>query len=176
MQKIIIAAVSKNGVIGKAGLVPWYSAEELKHFKETTIGFPIIMGRKTFESLKESLKSRQNIVISTRMNPAEDKDDIKIFDNLDLAFFYCRDELNAEKVFIIGGGEIFDQAIKYADEMIISEMNFEADGDVYFPEIDYEVWQEESVTNYKDFSVIVYKRKNDSDIPGIHGLKSTLSI
>jgi dihydrofolate reductase len=176
MQKIIIAAVSKNGIIGKAGLVPWYSAEELKHFKETTIGFPIIMGRKTYESLKGSLKSRINIVISTRINPEVNKDDIKIFDDPETAYFYCSNELKAEKVFIIGGGEIFDQAIEKADEMIISEMNFEADGDVYFPEIDYEVWQEESVTNYNDFSVIVYRRKNDSDIPGTKGLKSTLSL
>lgn len=161
MQKIIIAAVSKNGVIGKAGLVPWYSAEELKHFKETTIGYPIIMGRKTFESLKESLKYRKNIVLSTRMDPSGNNDDTKIFNDLETAYFYCRDELKADKVFIIGGGEIFDQTIDKADEMIISEMNFEADGDVYFPEIDYEVWQEKSVTNYTDFSVILYRRKND---------------
>jgi dihydrofolate reductase len=160
MQKIIIAAISKNGVIGKAGLVPWYSAEELKHFKETTLGSPVIMGRKTFESLRDSLKSRKNIIISTQMKPASDKDDIKIFYDLEKAYLYCRDELKAEKVFIIGGGEIFDQAIEHADEMIISEMNFEVEGDVYFPEIDYEVWQEKSVANYNDFSVIVYERKN----------------
>jgi dihydrofolate reductase len=161
MQKIIIAAISKNGVIGKAGLVPWYSAGELKHFKETTLGFPVIMGRKTFESLGESLKSRKNIVISTQLRHASDKDDIKIFNDLEKAYLYCRDELKAEKVFIIGGGEIFDQAIEQVDKLIISEMNFEVEGDVYFPEIDYEVWQEKSVLNYNDFSVIVYEKKND---------------
>jgi dihydrofolate reductase len=160
MKKIIIAAVAKNGVIGKAGLVPWYSSEELKHFKETTLGFPIFMGRKTFESLKKTLSSRTNIVISTQLNPLSVNGDIKVFNDLGKAYQYCEDELKAEKVFIIGGGEIFDQVIDTSDEMLISMMNFEADGDVYFPEIDEEVWEEESIKNYHDFNVVTYKRKN----------------
>jgi dihydrofolate reductase len=159
MKKIIIAAVAQNGVIGKAGLVPWYSAEELKHFKKTTIGYPLVMGRKTFESLKKPLKSRVNIVISTQPGPVTENDEVKFFNGLEKAFQYCLSELKAEKVFIIGGGEIFDQTINEADEMIISLMNFEVDGDVYFPEMDYEIWEETSVTNCNNFRIICYKRK-----------------
>ena len=152
MKKIIIAAVAKNGVIGKAGLVPWYSSNEMKHFKETTIGYPLIMGRKTFDSLKQTLKSRINIVISTQLKLNSAKNEIKIFNGLDKAFQYCSNELNSDKVFIIGGGEIFDQTIHEADEMIISLMNFEVEGDVYFPEVDYEVWEEAS-----GLTVVIFK-------------------
>jgi|WetSurMetagenome_2_1015567.scaffolds.fasta_scaffold134234_2 dihydrofolate reductase len=161
MNKIIIAAVAKNRIIGKAGIIPWYSSNELRHFKETTVGYPLIMGRKTFESLKKPLQSRINIVISTKPNLGVVTENVKFFNGLEKAYQYCTNELKSGKVFIIGGGEIFDQTIVDADEMIISLMNFEVEGDVYFPEIDFESWVENSRKIYDDFDVIIYKRKNN---------------
>jgi dihydrofolate reductase len=136
LKIIIISAVAKNGVIGRTnGEMPWHVKEEFQHFKNTTFGFPIIMGRKTFETLGKPLKGRLNIILTNKKGINYPFEDIKIFNSLKEAYSYCEKE-KYEKAFIIGGGEIYLQALATADEMIISYMNFEADGDVFFPKIE----------------------------------------
>ncbi|MCX6149676.1 MAG: dihydrofolate reductase [Ignavibacteriales bacterium] len=159
MKKIIIAAVARNGVIGKAGKILWHSDVEFRHFKNTTFGFPIIMGRKTFESLINPLNGRTNIVLSKDPNFIPPDESVKVFNDLEKAYLYCEKVLRSEKVFIIGGGEIFNQSINEADELLISNMNFEADGDVYFPDIDLNKWKEVSNVKFADFTIVNYKRK-----------------
>lgn len=159
MEKIIVVAVSKNGVIGKNGTIPWHSKEDLQYFKSLTMGSPVIMGRKTFESLKKPLKGRLNVVISRNHDLKYDLEGVVVFNELKEAFNYCKNQEKADKVFIIGGAEIYKAALKDADVLSISRMNFEVDGDVLFPEVDWSKWEEETRIKYSDFDVVLYMRK-----------------
>jgi dihydrofolate reductase len=160
LRIIIIVAVATNGVIGRVnGEMPWHVKEDFQHFKKTTMGSPIIMGRKSFESLGKPLKGRENIVVTRNVNLNYDFDDVKIFLSLNEAIEYCK-SLNKEKIFITGGGEIYKQSISSADEMIISHMKFEAEGEVKFPEIDMNEWYIDSKDDREQFAIITYKRKN----------------
>ncbi len=158
MEKVLIAAVSKNNVIGSKGKLPWHSKEDLNHFKETTHGFPVIMGRKTWEAIKKPLSDRLNIIISHNKSFWTYIDKVIVFNSLDETFEFGNVS-GFKKVFIIGGGEIFKQTIGIADSIILSRMNFESDGDVFFPEIDCEIWKEVSTQKYTDFTVHYYIRK-----------------
>ncbi len=156
----IIVAIAKNGVIGKAkGEMSWHVKEEFQHFKNTTFGFPIIMGRKTFETLGKPLKGRLNIVVSKNKSYKTSYDDVVIKSSIDEAIEYCK-LLNPEKIFIIGGGEIYRQAIFFVDEMIITFMKFEAEGEVKFPSINNDDWEIEKIRDHELFEVFRYVRKN----------------
>ena len=160
MKIIIIVAVAQNGVIGKAnGDLPWRVREDFQHFKKTTVGFPIVMGRKSFEALGKPLKDRENIVVTHNKNLKYDFENVKIFYSLDSAIQYAK-SLNKEKIFITGGGEIYKQAIKFVDEMIISHMKFEAEGAVSFPEFEINDWNIISRDNRDKFEIVTYQRKN----------------
>ena len=159
MKKIIISAVAQNGVIGRSnGEMPWHSKEEFQHFKNTTIGFPIIMGRVTFETLGKPLKGRLNIIITRRNNLHYKFDDVKIFNSLNDAYSFC-EEQKYEKAFVIGGGKIYKQAMESVDEMLISIMNFEAEGDVYFPKIDENIWTMSKREKRSEFEILTYERR-----------------
>lgn len=158
MEIILIAAVSENRVIGKDGKIPWHSKEELGYFKEATLGFPIIMGRKTFESIGKALLGRFNLVLSRQKDYKLKIAGTRVFHNLKDAVDFCNYEIKTEKVFVIGGGEIFNQAIDIADKISISKMKISIEGDTFFPEIDMSVWYEEVQRSYNDFELIIYKR------------------
>jgi len=160
LRIIIIVAVAANGVIGRAnGEMPWHVKEDFQHFKKTTMGSPIIMGRKSFESLGKPLKGRENIVVTRNANLNYDFADVKIVLSLNEAIEYCK-SLNTEKIFITGGGEIYKQSISIADEMIISHMKFDAVGEVKFPEIDMNEWYIDSKDDREKFEIVTYKRKS----------------
>lgn len=159
MKKIIISAVAKNGVIGRSnGEMPWHVKEEFRHFKNTTLGFPIIMGRKSFDTLGKPLKGRLNVVITNNPGFNLPFDEVKIFHSLKKAVDYF-ESLKQDKVFIIGGGKIYKQAVDFADEMIISFMDFEAEGDVLFPEFDKSKWDIVKREKREQFEVIYYVRR-----------------
>lgn len=159
MRIIIIAAIAQNGVIGTTkGEMPWHVKEEFAHFKNTTYGSPIVMGRKTFQTLGKPLKGRLNIIITRSANFSFKDDEAIIRHSLTEAVEYCKKE-NYEKVFIIGGREIYLQAISFADEMILSFMNFPAEGEILFPEYDENNWQKTDEKNFEQFSVINFVRK-----------------
>ena len=157
MKKIIISAKSKNGVIGRQGELPWHSKDEFLHFKTTTFGSPIIMGRKTFQSLGKPLKGRLHLVITRQKNFSLSFREVLILNDLETAFAYC-EKNNFEKVYVIGGGEIYKQAINDADELIISIMNIEVEGDVFFPAIDPSLWKEISREKRNEFDIVVYSK------------------
>jgi dihydrofolate reductase len=160
LKIIIIVAVAQNGVIGRAtGEMPWHVSEDFQHFKKTTMGFPIIMGRKSFESLGKPLKGRENIVITRNKTLNYNFDNVKIFHSLDDALDYCKSK-RSEKAFITGGGEIYRQSISIADEMIISHMKFDAVGEVSFPEINITDWQITSSEKREEFEILNYRRAN----------------
>ena len=158
MKIIIISAVARNGVIGRSnGEMPWHVKEEFQHFKNTTLGYPIIMGRITFETLGNPLKNRLNVVVTSNPGYTLPFEEVEIRRSLSDAVEFVSG-LNPEKIFIIGGGEIYKQAIEFADEMIISIMHFDADGDIYFPEIDPGKWKEISREPGEQFDIIFYSK------------------
>ena len=125
MKLIIIAAVANNRVIGKDGTVPWHIPEDLARFKQLTIGHTVIMGRRTFESLDRPLANRVNIVISSGVING-----VRCYPSLEFALQALHNE---KEVYIIGGGRLYAEALKYADELRLTLVDREVDGDTYFP-------------------------------------------
>ncbi len=125
MKLIIIAALSRNRVIGNDGKLPWHISEDLKRFKRLTTNHVVLMGRKTFESLGKPLPNRRNVVLTSRTIP-----DVETYPALAQALQALEKE---EKVFVIGGGEIFAQLLEHADELHLTLVDREVEGDTYFP-------------------------------------------
>ena len=156
MKTIIIAAVAKNSVIGKDGKIPWHISEDFKHFKKETMGFPVIMGRKTFVSLPiQPLPGRENIVLtrSSDFSP----EGVVVKHSLEEALDYCKDK---EKVFIIGGAGVYKQAMDFADELELTEIEKEYEGDTFFPEVNKNVWKLKNKEQHEGYSFNTYIRSD----------------
>ena len=137
MEKYIIVAISDNNAIGRNNELLWHISEDLRFFKRTTLGCPVIMGRRTFESIGHALPKRVNIVISRGFNTAEE---VAVAGSLDAAFKVA-EETNLEKCFVIGGGQIYSQALPLVDRLIVTHVHTVIEGaDTFFPQIDPEVW------------------------------------
>jgi dihydrofolate reductase len=131
MKLILIAALTKNRVIGKDGKIPWHYSEDMKRFKRLTMGQALLMGRKTYESLEKPLPGRTNVVVGTSPVRRPAGADVLVFSTLEEALFELQDR---EKVFVIGGGTIYAQLIEQADAMHLTMIDQEVEGDTYFPE------------------------------------------
>lgn len=142
----IVVAVAPDLAIGRKGDLLFHVSADLKRFKELTMGYPIIMGRKTFESLpKGALPGRRNIVVSR--NKAYVAPGAEVVDSLACAIALCSD---AEKVFIIGGSQIYQQAIALADRLMLTRFDKSLpDADCFFPPVKPEIWQSESCTEWQ---------------------------
>jgi len=140
MTLSIIVAMTSDRVIGKDNDLPWRLPEDLKYFKRVTMGMPIIMGRKTHESIGRALPGRRNIVLSRDPNyqPAKGCD---LVGSLAQAIEICAD---AEEVFVIGGSSSFAEALPAADRLYLTEVHEAVEGDTWFPEFDTEAWKEVS--------------------------------
>ena len=158
MEIIIITAVAKNNVIGKDGKIPWHSSAELKHFKSVTMGNPIIMGRKTFESIGKVLPGRLNIILSRSPEKLNKGEGMVAVKNLNEALKICREQ-KAEKVFIIGGESVYTEAMNIADKIILTRMNLNPEGDTFFPRIDFSKWLLKEKEEREEFTIEVYERK-----------------
>lgn len=161
MEKCIIVAISDNNAIGKDNALLWHISEDLKFFKRTTLGCPVIMGRKTFESIGRPLPKRVNIVISRGFDTEEE---VAVVSSLEEAFKVAEDT-NLEKCFVIGGGQIYAQALSQVDRLIVTHVHVEIEGaDTFFPEIDHNKWKvvqrsekmHDEETGY-DFEFVEYK-------------------
>lgn len=139
MEIVLVVAKSENNVIGVDGDLPWKISADLKHFKAVTMGHPIIMGRKTWDSIGRPLPGRRNIVITRRDDLVIDG--VDVVKSIDEALQTCRAE-NAEKAMIVGGGQIYADIIDRADVIELTEIHAEIDGDTYFPEISADEWSE----------------------------------
>jgi dihydrofolate reductase len=125
VKLLIIAALSRNRVIGKSGKLPWHISEDLRRFKRLTTGHAVLMGRKTFESLGKPLPDRRNVVLTSRSLPR-----IETYSSIPLALEALANE---DKVFVIGGGEIFRQFLERSDGWYLTLVEREVDGDTFFP-------------------------------------------
>lgn len=132
----IIVAIAKNGVIGCHNRLIWHISEDLKRFKRITSGHPVVMGRKTYESLGRALPNRQNVVISR--DTTLQIEGVAVVSSIEQAVgLFPRDE----EIFIIGGGEIYNQTISIADKLYITRVDQSPQGDTFFPDIDLQEWQ-----------------------------------
>jgi dihydrofolate reductase len=138
----MIAAVAANGIIGRAGGIPWSIRSDMAFFKRTTMGKPLVMGRKQFETVGRPLPGRTNIVVSR--NPGFAAEGVVVEPTLEAGLGRGRMIAAAddvEEVMVIGGGEIYAQAMQFADRLYISHLALAPEGDTWFPPIDAQVWQ-----------------------------------
>jgi dihydrofolate reductase len=134
---ILVAAVAANGIIGAGGKLPWHLPEDLKHFKGLTLGHPVIMGRKTWESLGRPLPGRENIVVTR--SAGYEAPGASVAASLDAALALCAGE---PVVFVIGGSELYAAALPLADGLVLTEIQRDYEGDTRFPAFDRKNWRE----------------------------------
>ena len=147
MEKCLIVAIADNGAIGKNNELLWHISEDLKFFRRTTLGCPVIMGRKTFESIGRPLPKRQNIVVSRR--GFEAPEGVVVVGSLEEAYDTVISNLSGNlqedqpsRLFIMGGGQIYAQALPDMDRLIITHVHTVIeDADTFFPSIDPIIWQ-----------------------------------
>jgi dihydrofolate reductase len=154
----LIAAVSQNGIIGAHGKLPWHLPEDLKHFKNLTLGHPVIMGRRTWESLGKPLPGRENIVISRK--PGLEAPGASVAASPEAAIALCAGEPVA---FVIGGAEIYAAALPFADGLVLTEIQRDYKGDTRFPAWDRKAWrvsQKETHTSAEGvrFDFLLYEK------------------
>lgn len=166
MELIIIAAVGQNGVVGKNNKLPWKLPKDLKHFKEVTMGMPVLMGRKTFESLGKPLPGRENVVISRSMKSIPGA---TVFSDLSEAILHLA--FSSSKVYVIGGSEIYEKLMFGCMKMVITEVHAKPDGDAFFPQINEDEWHIERGSTFFDNNILcniaTYERRNvlmDEDV------------
>ena len=161
----IIVAIAQNRAIGKNNKLLWRLSTDLKHFKTLTSGHAIIMGRKTFESIGKPLPNRTNIVI-TRSDKVSDDASVLVADSIDKAIELAKQADGADEIFIVGGGNIYEQALSITDKIYLTEVKVSIEGDTYFPELSTDEWQEVSRVAYQkdekneyDFDIVELVRK-----------------
>lgn len=136
MLKIsLIVAAANNNVIGVNNQMPWHLPNDFKYFKENTLNHSIIMGRKTYDSIGKPLPGRRNIIL-TRDQEYQNPE-VDIANSIQEVLNYCRDE---REIFIIGGAEIFKQALALANRVLLTRVHAEIEGDTYFPELNPADW------------------------------------
>lgn len=155
----LIVAKARNHTIGRNNTLPWRLPEDLAHFKRTTMGAPIIMGRKTWDSIGRPLPGRRNIVVSR--NPALVLPGAEVANSLEDAQRLC---VGAQEVFLIGGAQLYAEALPSADRLVVTEIDADVEGDAFFPAIDPTRWMEtsrethHSDANGFDFAFVTYER------------------
>ena len=129
MQLVLIAAIARNGVIGRDGDLPWRLPDDLAHFKRLTTGHPILMGRKTWESIGRPLPKRTNLILSRTL---EAPPGTEVVSSLAEALDRARAG-HAERLFVIGGARVYEDALPRADVLELTQVDAEVEGDVHFP-------------------------------------------
>lgn len=162
----MIVAAAQNGVIGRNNALPWHLPEDLRYFKRRTLGKPIVMGRKTYESIGRPLPGRTNIVISRNAGFAAAG--IKVVRSLDEALRLADDIAQidgVDELVVIGGAEIYREALPRAERLYLTEVHAVIQGDAVLPEVDWAQWREvgrerhaAEAPNPYDYSFVVYER------------------
>ena len=157
MAVVIVAAVAANGVIGRGGGLPWYLPDDLRHFKEVTLGGTLVMGRRTYESIGRPLPGRETIVVTRRADWSEEG--VEVAHSLGEALAAAADR--GGDVFVVGGGEIYAQAVPFADVMELTEIHDEPEGDTYFPSVDWSEWRQTRREEHDGYAFARYQRVGD---------------
>jgi dihydrofolate reductase len=157
----LIVAMAKNRVIGVNNTLPWHLPADLKHFKALTMGHHIVMGRKTYESIGKLLPGRTSIVVTRNADYAQPG--VMVVNSLEAAISACGDD---HEIFVIGGAELYRQAINFAGRIYLTEIEADISGDAHFTEFDNKQWQETGRAshvpddkNLYSYHFVVYDRK-----------------
>jgi dihydrofolate reductase len=171
MKIVLVAAVGENGVIGRAGGMPWRLKSDLKHFRKLTLNHPVVMGRKTFESIGKALKDRTNIVLTRDLSLVAPG--AVLATSLDAALAYARkdaEQRGVDEIMVIGGSDLFAAAMPLAERLEITHVHSSTPGDVAFPPIDPKVWRETQRTEHPagpddeaSFAVATYERRSQRE-------------
>jgi dihydrofolate reductase len=143
MKIVLVAAIGENNVIGRDGALPWRLKSDLKHFRQVTLNRPVIMGRKTYESIGKPLKDRTNIVLTSDLGLVAPG--AVLATSMDAAFAYARQDAakrGVDEIMVIGGSDVFAAAMPNAERLEITHVHASPEGDSYFPLIDPQVWRE----------------------------------
>jgi dihydrofolate reductase len=167
---VLVVAVADNGVIGHNNTLPWRIRSDLQYFRSVTIGRPVVMGRKTFQSIGRPLPQRTNIVVTR--DPTFARPGILVATGLAGALEAARGDAmrrNADSIAVIGGTEIFRQTLPFANRLLVTEVHANPEGDTYLPEIDPKVWREterrpqpKGPDDDYGFSFVTYERSGAS--------------
>jgi dihydrofolate reductase len=167
VKLVLVAAVADNGVIGRDGGLPWRLKSDMQHFRAVTMGKPVVMGRKTYLSIGKPLAGRTNIVVSRDPNFAAPG--ILVAPSMDAALAAARGDAlrrSADAIAVIGGAELYAQAIDRADQLVITHVHLRPEGDTMLPAIDPRRWSEVSRSEHQPgpadaagFSIVVYDRQ-----------------
>jgi dihydrofolate reductase len=157
----LIVAMARNRVIGANNTLPWHLPADLRHFKALTMGHHIIMGRKTYESIGRPLPGRTSVVVTRNTDYAQPG--VVVVNSLEAAIAACG---NDEEIFVIGGAELYRQAIALADRIYLTEIDADFSGDAHFTELDRMLWEETGRVshtpddkNLHPYQFVVYDRK-----------------
>lgn len=154
----LLVAVAANGIIGANGQLPWHLPEDLQHFKRLTMGHPVIMGRRTWESLKGPLPGRENIVVTRTQG--YDAPGAALAASLEAALALCAGEPVA---FVIGGSRLFEESLPIADGLVVTEIHKDFEGDTWMPQYDRSRWRESqreahTAADGTRFDFVLYER------------------
>ena len=164
----IIVAMGQQNQIGLNGTMPWHLSDDLKNFKKLTTGHPVIMGRKTFDSIGKALPNRLNLVITTNPGKVKGYDVCPV---ADLEQAIRQAALTGKEIFIIGGASIYRQSLGMADKLIVTHVDYKGEADTFMPEIDWKKWKIVDRQHFKkderndyDFEVMTYLKKNRNGV------------
>ncbi|MEE8059738.1 MAG: dihydrofolate reductase [Pseudomonadales bacterium] len=162
----MIVAMAENRVIGRNNQLPWYLPNDLKYFKATTMGKPVVMGRKTFESIGKPLVGRSNIVVTRSKDFAAEG--VQVVHSIDEALTLAKSIAivdGAREVMLIGGAQLYVEALSRVSRLYLTQVHAQVDGDVVFPELDWSQWDEVAREDFQaeglncyDYSFIVLRR------------------
>ena len=168
MKIVLVAAVSENNVIGRGGKLPWRLKSDLQHFRYVTLNRPVIMGRKTFESIGKPLKGRTNIVLTRDLGLIAPG--TVLATSLDAAFAVARQDAvkrGVDEIMVIGGSDVFADTLPLAARLEITRVHASPQGDALFPPIDPALWREVARRRHArgpdddaDFTVLTYERRH----------------
>lgn len=166
MHIALVWAMARNGVIGRDNKLPWYLPGDLKYFKRVTTGKPAIMGRKTYDSIGRPLPNRTNIIVTR--SSGFSADGVRVVGSLDEAYDIAKAdaEINGvDEIIVMGGAEIYRQALPHADRLYVTQVHADVEGDTYFPEVDWSQYREIGREDYQaegsnpyDYSFLVYEK------------------
>ena len=152
MTITVLAAMGANLVIGREGNMPWHLPQDLAHFKATTMGHVMVMGRKTYESIGRSLPGRRTIVITHQQGWHAPS--VEVAHSLPEALALA----GPADVFVVGGSDVYRQAIPFADQMLLTEIDQSPEGDAFFPAFSAENWRESAREAHDSFAFVTYER------------------
>lgn len=163
VEYVLVAAVAKNGVIGRDGGMPWHLPEDMAHFKRTTTGHPVVLGRKTYENVVEALgepfPGRTSVVLSTQnLDVPEGAVLVHSVAEATTRAESAAAEIGVETVYVVGGAAVYEAFLPRADRMVLTELRDDYDGETTFPEWDGDAWNEVERDEREAFDFVTYER------------------